>query len=65
METLASLVDVLYTFGQVASLAFAAYGGWLAFTHAQGFLQEGQGRFERRHVRRARLAPRDVARLTS
>jgi hypothetical protein len=65
MESLASLVDVLFSLGQVASLASAVYGGWLVFTHAQGFLQEGQGRFEHRHVRRARLAPRDVEGMTS
>ena len=59
------LVDLLFTLGQVACLAFAAYGGWLAVSHAQGFLHEGQGRFEHRHVRRARLAPRNVAGLTS
>jgi hypothetical protein len=64
MESLALLVDVLFTLGQLASLAFAIYGGWLAFSHAQGFLQEGQGRFEHRHVRRARLAPRDIAGMT-
>jgi len=65
MEWLASLVDLLFTFGQVASLAFAAYGGWLAFTHAQGFLQEGEGRFEHRHVRRGRHEPRGIAGMTS
>jgi hypothetical protein len=65
MESLASLVDVLFSLGQVASLAFAIYGGWLAFTHAQGFLQEGQGRFEHRHARRARHEPRGVAGMTT
>jgi len=65
MESLAALVDLLFTLGQVASLVFAVYGGGLAFSHAQGLLQEGEGRFEHRHVRRARLAPRDVAGMTS
>lgn len=64
MESLASLVDLLFTLGQFASLAFVVYGGSLAFGHAQSFLQEGEGRFEQRHVRRARLAPRDVAGMT-
>ncbi len=54
------LLDALFAFGGIAALGFLAYGGWLAFTHSQGFLQEGQGRFERRHVRRARQAQRGV-----
>jgi hypothetical protein len=45
-------------------LGFVAYGGWLAFTYAHGFLPEGQGRFQHRHRRRARHAPRSVAGMT-
>jgi hypothetical protein len=58
MESLAWLIDALFAFGGIAALGFLAYGGWRAFTHSQGFLQEGQGRFEHRHVRRARHKPR-------
>lgn len=52
----AVLMDVLFTFGGIAALGFLAYGGWRAFR--QGFLPEAQGRFEHRHVRHARQAPR-------
>lgn len=55
------LADVIFALGQIAALGFAAYGGWLAFRHAHGFLPEGEGRFEHRHVRRARQAPRKLA----
>lgn len=64
MESLGHLVDVLFALGQVAALGFVAYGGWLAFTYAHGFLSEGQGRFQHRHRRRARHAPRSVAGMT-
>jgi hypothetical protein len=64
VETLKLLVDALFALGQVAALGFVAYGGWLAFMYAQGFLQEGQGRFEHRHRRRARHEPRGAAGMT-
>jgi hypothetical protein len=63
MDSIVWLLDVLFAFGGITALGFLAYGGWLAFGHSQGFLQEGQGRFEQRHVRRARhKARRAVAR---
>jgi hypothetical protein len=65
MESIAFLADLLFLLGQVAALAFTAFGGWLAFTHAHAFLQEGEGRFEHRHRRRARHEARDVAGMTS
>jgi hypothetical protein len=65
MESIAFLVDLLFVLGQVAALAFVAFGGWLAFTHAQGFLPEGKGRFEHRHRRRARHEARGAAGMTS
>lgn len=55
------LADVLFALGQIAALGFAAYGGWLAFRHSGGFLPEGEGRFEHRHVRHARRTPRRLA----
>lgn len=55
------LAEVLFTLGQIAALGFVAFGGWLAFTHAHRFLAEGEGRFEHRHARRARQAPRTLA----
>ena len=55
------LADVLFALGQIAALGFAAYGGWLAFRHAHGFLPEGEGRVEHRHVRHARQTPRQIA----
>jgi hypothetical protein len=55
------LSDVLFALGQIAALGFAAYGGWLAFRHSHGFLPEGEGRFEHRHVRHARQTPRKLA----
>lgn len=61
MEWITLLADLLFLLGQVAALAFTAFGGWLAFTHAQGFLQEGEGRFEHRHRRRARHETRNAA----
>ncbi|MFO1364208.1 MAG: hypothetical protein U1F45_17420 [Burkholderiales bacterium] len=61
METL--LIDALFALGGIAALGFLAYGGWLALIHSRGFPQEGQGRFEHRHVRRARQMPRKLAGL--
>jgi hypothetical protein len=55
------LADVLFALGQIAALGFAAYGGWLAFRYSHGFLPEGKGRFEHRHVRHARQTPRQLA----
>jgi hypothetical protein len=55
------LADWLFALGQIAALGFAAYGGWLAFRHAHGFLPEGEGRFEYRHVRHGRQSPRKLA----
>jgi hypothetical protein len=55
------LADVLFALGQIAALGFAAYGAWLAFRHSHGFLPEGEGRFEHRHVRHARQTPRQLA----
>lgn len=58
---MALLADVLFALGQIAALGFAACGGWLAFRHAHGFPPEGEGRFEHRHARHARQAPRRLA----
>jgi hypothetical protein len=65
MDSIAFLADLLFMLGGVAALAFVAFGGWLVFTHAQGFLQEGEGRFEHRHRRRARHEARGAAGTTS
>jgi hypothetical protein len=57
MEGIRILLEVLFALGAIAALGFVAWGGWLAFRHSQ-FVAEGQGRFEHRHRRRVRTAPR-------
>jgi hypothetical protein len=57
MEGIRILLDALSLLGGVAAFGFVAWGGWLAFRHSR-FVAEGQGRFEHRHRRRARTAPR-------
>jgi hypothetical protein len=64
MEWITLFADLLFVLGQVAALGFTAFGGWLAFSHVQSFLQEGEGRFEHRHRRRARHKTRSVAGMT-
>ncbi len=58
METLTVVLDALFALGGVAAFGFLAWGGWLVFIDSRGFIAEGQGRFEHRHRRRARQAPR-------
>jgi hypothetical protein len=62
METLTMLLDALFALGGVAAFGFLAWGGRLVFIHSRGFVAEGEGRFEHRHRRRARQAPRLTAR---
>jgi len=58
MEGVATLLDFLFAFGEVAALGFLAYGGWLASRCGRSFTAEGRGRFQHRHRRRARETPR-------
>jgi hypothetical protein len=61
MGWLSFVLDVLFGLGGVAAFGFLAYGAWLVFRHSTGFVPEGHGRFENRHRRRARRAPRVTA----
>jgi hypothetical protein len=57
MEWIRILLDALFPLGGVAAFGFVAWGSWLAVRHSR-FVAEGQGRFEHRHRRQARTAPR-------
>lgn len=61
MEGIYILLEMLFALGGIAAFGFVAWGGWLSFRHAQGFVTEGQGRFEHQHRRRVRTAPRHPA----
>jgi hypothetical protein len=58
MEWLRLVLNVLFAVGGIAAFGFLAFGAWLAFKHASGFVAEGQGRFGYPHRRRARRQPR-------
>lgn len=58
MEGIYIALGMAFAAGGIAALGFIAWGGWLAFRHSR-FVAEGQGRFEHRHRRRARIAPRE------
>jgi hypothetical protein len=58
MDWATAVLNTLFALGGIASSGFLAWGGWLTFRHSPGFVTEGQGRFEHKHRRRARTAPR-------
>jgi len=61
MGWLRLVLDVVFALGGVVAFGFLAFGAWLVFKHSTGFVPEAQGRFENRHRRRARRAPRVTA----